>query len=412
MKMKHVVVVGAGFGGIRTAKSLAQADVKVTVIDKRNYHLFQPLLYQVSTAGLSVDDIAYPVRAMLKDFKNIHFHMAEVTHIDFDTKCVIGNAEQISYDYLVLAPGGMTNYFGMDGIAKHSFGLKNLDEAVTIRNHILRKFEEATLEENPEKQRELLTFVVVGGGPTGVESAGALSELIYLVMAEEYHNIDFKQIRILLVEASDKLLAAMPEDLCEATKDILSKKNIEVRLNVQVADFNGEQLMLKGGETIQTQTVIWAAGVKAIDLLDRLNIQQDRLSRAIVNKTLQLPDHPEVFVIGDAAHFEQDGRPLPMVAPVAIQQADVAADNILNMISGKSLQQFTYKDVGNMATIGRNAAVVHIDGIKLKGFISWLLWSIIHIWRLIDFRNRTVVFLKWIWDYWFYERAVRIITRQ
>ncbi|XEQ92019.1 NADH dehydrogenase-like protein [Sporomusa carbonis] len=410
--MKHVVIVGAGFGGIRVAKVLARSDIKVTVIDKRNYHLFQPLLYQVSTAGLSVDDIAYPVRAILSNFPNVHFHMDEVINVDFAKQCVIGNMGSVDYDYLVLAPGGMTNYFGMESVAKHSYGLKNLDEAVSIRNHVLRKFEEAAFEENPDRQKALLTFVIVGGGPTGVESAGALSELIYHVMAKEYHNIDFTQVRIVLIEASDKLLAAMPQDLGEATRDILSEKNIEVRLNVQVADYNGEQLTLTGGETIQTHTVIWAAGVRAADLLDKLPVRQGHLCRAVVNEYLQLPEHPEVFVIGDASHFEQNGRPLPMIAPVAIQQADVAATNILNRINGKPLQRFVFKSVGNMATIGRNAAVVHIGNIKLKGFFAWLLWSVIHIWRLIDFRNRTVVFMKWIWDYLFYERAVRIITRQ
>ncbi|KYZ77758.1 pyridine nucleotide-disulfide oxidoreductase [Anaerosporomusa subterranea] len=410
--MKHVVIIGAGFGGIRAAKALARSDIQVTVIDKRNYHLFQPLLYQVSTAGLSVDDIAYPIRAIVKGLKNVQFNMDEVIDIDLNTRRVIGKNGITNYDFLVVATGGTTNYFGMKRVEEYSYGLKTLDEAVNIRNHILRKFEEASFEDNPDKQRALLTFVVVGGGPTGVEAVGALSELIHHVMAKEYRNIDFKQVRVVLVEATNKLLAAMPNDLSEATVYTLTKKNVQVRLGVQVADFDGEKLSLKGGEIINTHTVIWAAGVRAGDLINKLNIRQDHLQRAIVNEHLQAPDYPDVFIIGDAAHFEQNGIPLPMVAPVATQQADVAADNILNLISGKPLGQFAFKDVGNMATIGRNAAVLHIGPIKLKGFLAWLFWSLAHIWLLVDFRNRAVVFMKWIWDYLFYERAARIITRQ
>ncbi|MBC8015296.1 MAG: NAD(P)/FAD-dependent oxidoreductase [Sporomusaceae bacterium] len=407
----HVVVVGAGFGGIRAALALAKTGVEITLIDKYNYHLFQPLLYQVATAGLSVDDIAYPVRAIFREQKNVHFRLAEVTGVDFDRKSVMTDTGAIGYDYLVMAAGGMTNYFGMESVQKNGFGMKTLDESVVIRNHVLSMFELAAHEKDADKRRALLTFVVVGGGPTGVESAGALSELIYHILIKEYHTLNFKEVRIMLVEASDKLLAAMPESLREATVETLIRKHVEVRMCVQVIDYDGQRMSLKGGEVVPAYTLIWAAGVRAIDLLDKLNVEQASMRRAVVNEYLQLPNRPEVFVIGDAAQFIQDERPLPMVAPVAMQQADVAAKNIRSLMSGKELKKFVYKDVGNMATIGRNAAVVHMGSFKTHGFFAWSIWCFVHILRLINFRNRAVVFTKWIWDYFVYERAVRLITR-
>ncbi len=412
VKPPHVVIVGAGFGGIRTARALAKHEVKITLIDKYNYHLFQPLLYQVATAGLSVDDIAYPVRAIFRDQKNVDFRLAEVGDVDFENKVVTMNTGQIGYDYLVIAAGGMTNYFGMESMEKNGFGMKTLDESVMIRNHVLRMFELAAHEKDADKRRALLTFVIVGGGPTGVESAGALSELIYHVMVKEYHNLNFKEVRIMLVEASDKLLASMPEELRDATVETLIRKHVEVRMCVQVTDYDGEKMSLKGGEVIPTYTVVWAAGVKANSLMDTLNVEQASMRRAVVNEFLQLPTRAEVFVIGDAAQFIQGERPLPMVAPVAMQQADITAKNICSLIRGKELKKFVYKDVGNMATIGRNEAVVHMGKFKTHGFIAWAIWSFVHILRLIDFRNRAVVFVKWMWDYLVYERVVRIITRQ
>jgi NADH dehydrogenase len=409
---KQVVIIGAGFGGLRVSRVLAKANVQVTLVDKHNYHLFQPLLYQVATAGLSVDDIAYSTRAIVKNRKNVIFRMGEMTGLDFDSKTVLLDSGTLSYDYLVLATGGATNYFGLSSVEKHGFSMKSLDEAVTIRNHILYQFEQAAFEKDPDKRRALLTFVVVGGGPTGVESAGALSELIYLVMNKEYPNLNFKEVRIILVEASDKLFAAMPEELREAAVETLIRKYVEVRLCVQVIDYDGNFLFLKGGEVIPTRTVIWAAGVKAAPILSQLPIERDAMDRAIVNEYLQMPDHPEVFVIGDSARFEANGRPLPMVAPVAIQQAECTGKNIIHALTGKEPIKYAYHDVGNMATIGRNAAVVHIGKVKLKGFFAWFIWSVVHILRLIDFRNRFVVFMKWIWDYLFYDRLVRIITRQ
>jgi NADH dehydrogenase len=408
----HVIIIGAGFGGIHTAQGLAKSGAKITLIDKYNYHLFQPLLYQVATAGLSIDDIAYPVRAIFREQKNVDFRMAEVIGVDFESKIVTMNTGTIGYDYLVVAVGGMTNYFGMQSIEENGFGMKTLDESVNIRNHVLRMFELAAHEEDADKRRALLTFVIVGGGPTGVESAGALSELIYHVMIQEYHNMNFKEVRIMLVEASDKLLAAMPEELRNVTVETLIRKHVEVRLCVQVIEYDGQRMSLKGGEIVPTYTVVWAAGVKANELIEKLDVEQASMRRAIVNEYLQLPNRPEVFIIGDAAQFTQDGQPLPMVAPVAMQQADVTAKNIRSLIRGQKLKKFVYKDVGNMATIGRNAAVVHMGSFKIHGFIAWSIWSCVHILRLIGFRNRAVVFVKWMWDYLVYERIVRIITRQ
>jgi NADH dehydrogenase len=408
----HVIIIGAGFGGIHTAQGLAKSGAKITLIDKYNYHLFQPLLYQVATAGLSIDDIAYPVRAIFREQKNVDFRMAEVIGVDFESKIVTMNTGTIGYDYLVVAVGGMTNYFGMQSIEENGFGMKTLDESVNIRNHVLRMFELAAHEEDADKRRALLTFVIVGGGPTGVESAGALSELIYHVMIQEYHNMNFKEVRIMLVEASDKLLAAMPEELRNVTVETLIRKHVEVRLCVQVIEYDGQRMSLKGGEIVPTYTVVWAAGVKANELIEKLDVEQASMRRTIVNEYLQLPNRPEVFIIGDAAQFTQDGQPLPMVAPVAMQQADVTAKNIRSLIRGQKLKKFVYKDVGNMATIGRNAAVVHMGSFKIHGFIAWSIWSCVHILRLIGFRNRAVVFVKWMWDYLVYERIVRIITRQ
>lgn len=408
----RVVVVGGGFGGIRAALAVSKFGVKVTLIDRFNYHLFQPLLYQVATAGLSVDDIAYPIRAIVKERKNIDFRLAKVTGVDFEKKSVIMDTGSVDYDYLVIAAGGMTNYFGIKSVEANSFGMKTLDESVIIRNHILSMFELAAHEKDADKRRAFLTFVVVGGGPTGVESAGALSELIYHVLTKEYHHINFKEARIVLVEASDKLLAAMPESLREATVETLISKRVEVRMCVQVTDYDGQRLTLKGGEVIPTNTVVWGAGVRAIDLMDNLGIEQGSMRRAVVNEYLQVPNHPEAFVIGDAAHFMQDERPLPMIAPVAMQQADVAAKNINNLLKNKELKAFKYKDVGSMATIGRNAAVVQMGNFKTHGFFAWVIWCFVHVLRLINFRNRAVVFSKWVWDYLVYERVVRIITRK
>jgi len=412
VKKPHIIIVGAGFGGIQVAKLLANTAAQITIIDKHNYHLFQPLLYQVATAGLSEKDIACPIRTIFRDQKNIEFHMDEVTNIDLvDNQVITITGHQIPFDYLVVATGSTNNFFGMESLAKNALCVKTLGQSVATRDHIIKMFELAAHEPDPEKRHSLLTFVVVGGGPTGVECAGALSELIHFVLAKEYHNLNFKEVRIMLVEASDALLPVMPLDLQEATVEILIRKHIEVRLLVQVSGFDGNTLLLKGGEVIPTHTVIWAAGVCATKLLDNLKQEQDRAHRVIVNEYLHIQNKAEVFIIGDAAHFEQDNSPLPMVAPVAIQQAGVVAQNIISLMNGRPLQKFVYRPVGTMATIGRNAAVVNIGKFKSQGFIAWIIWSLMHVLRLVHFRNRTVVFMKWIWEYLTYDRVEHVINR-
>jgi len=406
-----VVIVGAGFGGLRVARALRRAPVQVVLVDRNHYHLFQPLLYQVATAGLEPEEIAKPARAILRGQKNFDFRMIEVTRVDFAAKRLDTTAGPIAYDFLVLAPGGETNFFGLASLQRHGLGLKDIPDAITIRNHVLTCFEQAMLEPDAEKRRALLTFIVVGGGPTGVEMAGALSELIRLVLVKDYPRLNIKDVRILLLEATDKLLPALPERLREAAGKTLWRKYVEVRFGATVADFDGRQARLKSGEIIPAQTVIWAAGVRAAPLTATLGLAPARQGRIAVEPTLQLAGHPEVFIIGDAAYREQDGEPLPMVAPVAIQMGESVARNIARQLRGQPLEPFRYHDQGTLATIGRNAAVAHVFGLQLSGFPAWVMWLVVHIIQLIGFRNKLFVLLNWAWDYFFYERAARLITR-
>ena len=403
--------MGAGFGGLRVARALRRAPVQVILLDRNNYHLFQPLLYQVATAGLEPEQIAKPVRSILRGQKNFDFRMVEVTAVDLVQRRLETNAGPIAYDFLVLAPGGETNFFGLETVAKHGLGLKDIPDAVAIRNHVLTCFEQAMLEADPEQRRARLTFIVVGGGPTGVEMAGALSELIRLVLVKDYPRLNIKDVRILLLEATDRLLAAMPERLREAAGKTLWRKYVEVRFGATVADYDGIRIRLKSGEIIPAHTVIWAAGARAAGLNDRLGLATARQGRIAVEPTLQVAGHPEVYVIGDAAYRETNGVPLPMVAPVAIQMAETVARNIVRTLRGRPLREFRYRDQGTLATIGRNAAVAHVFGLQLSGFPAWVMWLVVHIIQLIGFRNKLFVLLNWAWDYFFYERAARLITR-
>jgi NADH dehydrogenase len=384
----------------------------VTLVDKNNYHLFQPLLYQVASAGLSPDEIARPVRAIIENEGNADFHFGEVTSIDFTAKQVQTALGAVPYDYLVLAVGSDNNFFGMQDVAENSLTLKSIPDALSIRNQLLRQFELASLETDPAIRRRLLTFVIVGGGPTGIESAGALSELFLNVLKKDYPRLDFSEVRIILLEASDRLLSMMPVEQGEYAGKILRKHNVDVRCGAVVSDYDGETVTLKNGETIETGALIWAAGVRANPMLDRLGLKQDRSGRVIVNSTLQVPDHPEIFVIGDAASFPgPDGKPLPMVAPVAIQQAKIVVDNIMKLVQGQPLNAFEYHDPGILATIGRHHAVAYISGIKFRGYLAWLVWLVVHIMQLIGFRNRVVVLVDWAWQYIFYDRALRLIEQ-
>jgi NADH dehydrogenase len=406
-----VVVVGAGFGGLRVARALRRAPVQVVLVDRNNYHLFQPLLYQVATAGLEPEEIAKPARAIFRGQKNFDFRMVDVTRVDLAAKRLETSTGPMSYDILVLAPGGETNFFGLESMQRHGLGLKDIPDAIEIRNHVLTCFEQAMLEPDAERRRALLTFIVVGGGPTGVEMAGALSELIRLVLVKDYPRLNIKDVRILLLEATDRLLPALPERLREAAGKTLWRKYVEVRFGATVADYDGRHARLKSGEVIPAQTVIWAAGVRASSLNAALGLPAARQGRIPVEPTLQVTGHPEVFIIGDAAYREQDGEPLPMVAPVAIQMGQSVARNITRQLRGQPLEPFRYRDQGTLATIGRNAAVAHVFGLKLSGFPAWVMWLVIHIIQLIGFRNKLFVLLNWAWDYFFYERAARLITR-
>ena len=405
-----VVVVGGGFGGLRAARALRRAPVDVVLVDRHNYHLFQPLLYQVATAGLEPEQIAKPVRAILRGQANFEFRMTEVTGLNSGAKRLATGDGAIAYDYLILAVGGETNYFGLESVSRHGFGLKDIPEAIRIRNHVLHAFERAMLEHDPERRRAELTFIVVGGGPTGVEMAGALSELIRLVLVKDYPRLNMKDVRVLLVEATDRLLGPMPARLREAAAETLWRKHVEVRFGATVADYDGERVLLKSGEVIPARTLVWAAGVQAVSLTTRLGLPTGRQGRIPVADTLEVPGHPGVYVIGDAAYLEVDGQPLPMMAPVAIQMAETAAQNIGRQVAGELPLAFRYRDPGSLATIGRNAAVAYIRGIAFTGFPAWVVWLVVHIMQLIGFRNKLFVLLNWAWDYFFYERAARLIT--
>ncbi len=408
--LPHVVIVGAGFGGLRAARRLANLPVRVTVIDRHNYHLFQPLLYQVASAGLSAADIAFPIRSALRRQKNIQFLLAQVQQIDLPNRRLLTTAGEVSYDYLILAVGGQTHYFGQDGLARHAFGLKTLADADAIRNHVLSLFERAAYESDPQRRAAMLTFVVAGGGPSGVETAGALAELIRLGLSRDFPNLDFSGARVLLLEAADHLLPAMPLDLEVAAEQALRQKGVEVLLGARVESYDGETVALANGENIPARTLIWVAGIRAVDLAQNLPVEHASAGRVRVQPTLQLPQYPEVFVIGDAAYLEDEqGKPLPMVAPVAIQQADAAVQNLDRLLKGQPLQAFRYHNPGLIATIGRNQAVAWIGRLRLRGFLAWLMWVVVHVFQLIGIRNRLVVMINWVWDYFLYERALRLI---
>ena len=412
-KLPHVVIVGAGFGGLETAQRLRNAPVQITLIDRQNYHLFQPLLYQVAIAGLVPSQIAYPLRTIFRKQKNLAFQMGEVTSIDFERRYVRSNGSVIAYDYLVLAVGGRTNFFGLSGVEENGFQLKSIEDATSTRNHLLRTFERASREVDPEVRKALLTFVVVGGGPTGVETAGALAELITHVLAKDYPHMDLSEVRVLLVEAIGTVMLAYPDELRKATVKLLEDKKVEILLNTRLTDFNGRRITLADGRHIDAFTLIWTAGVRAAEITDRLGVPQATAGRVRVGPTLQLPQHPEVFVIGDAAYVEDVNRqPLPMLATVAQQQAKAAAWNLRRLLKGEELEPFRYKDPGLLATIGRNAAVARIWGLSFSGFIAWVIWVGLHIFRLIGFRNRVAVLINWAWDYFFYDNQVRLITRE
>lgn len=410
MTRKRVAIVGMGFGGVRAARALAGSNLDVLLIDRNNYHLFQPLLYQVASAGLEQESIAYSIRAMTRNWPNTRFQLSEVSSIDFDQRLIQTSAGEVSYDYLVLGAGSATNFFGLTTVQQHAFDLKALADAEVLRNQVLYCFERAVTEPDPARKRSLMTFVIVGGGPTGVEFAGALIELVNYVLAKDYPELGTHLARVVLVEATDRLLAAMPEKLGMYTLQKLRSMSVEVLLNAQVTDADGERVLLHDGAVIPAHTLVWSAGVKAAPLAATLQTAHAGGGRIPVQSDLSLPEHPEVFVIGDMTWLEQDGKVLPMIAPVAMQMGIYAGRAILAREAGQPLPPFSYRDKGSMATIGRNAAVASAFGMSLKGYPAWLAWLLLHVYYLIGFRNRIVVLLNWVWYYWFHERQVRLIT--
>jgi NADH dehydrogenase len=415
----HVVIVGGGFGGLYAAQSLARLPVRVTVIDRRNFHLFQPLLYQVATGRLSPGDIASPLRAILSRQKNTQVLLGNVQDIDPQAQTVLlERGESISYDSLIVATGVSYNYFGNDHWAAIAPGMKTVEDALEVRRRIFTAFEAAEKETDPKKRAALLRFVIVGGGPTGVELAGALAELAFQTMKSDFRNIDTSETEILLVEGMDRVLPPFPVELSAEAKRSLERMGVTVLTNTLVTKIDGDELTLRQGQqdsTLEASTVLWAAGVKASKmgkvLAERTDAELDRAGRVVVEPDLSIPNYPNIFVIGDLAHFAHQGdRPLPGVAPVAMQAGQYVAKLIGQRLAGKSLPAFTYKDSGSLAIIGRNEAVVNLGWMKLSGFPAWLLWLFVHIYYLIEFDNKLVVMTQWAWNYLTRKQGVRLIT--
>jgi NADH:quinone reductase (non-electrogenic) len=405
----RVVIVGAGFGGLWAARAFAGTPFQVTLIDRNNYHTFLPLLYQVAAAELEPEEIVYPVRSILRPIDNVEFLLGDVRRVDFTARVVEANALAVPYDYLILAAGSTSHFFGVAGAAEHAFPLKTLDDAVRLRNHILCCFERAVQDPSPERRRQRLTFAVVGGGPTGAEFAGALAELLRGPLPRDYPGLDFREAQVLLLEAAEMLLAGLPERLGRYALDRLRAMGVNVRLRATVSQVDAGAVRLSDGTCLPTETVIWTAGVRGEPSAAGWGLPTDRAGRVAPLPTLQVAGHPEVYVIGDLARVEKDGRPLPMIAPVAIQQGETAAENIRRQWTGEAPRTFHYRDRGMMATIGRNAAVAHLAGRTFTGFPAWLLWLGVHLLKLIGFRNRLFVLTNWAWDYFLFERTVRLI---
>ncbi|HLZ08277.1 MAG TPA: NAD(P)/FAD-dependent oxidoreductase, partial [Chloroflexota bacterium] len=406
----RVVVVGAGFGGLSVVRGLSGAAADVLVVDRHNYHTFQPLLYQVATAGLEPEDIAHPIRRNLRGFRNVSFRLATVAGVDLANKRLQTDVGPITYDFLVLAAGSQTNYFGVS-LAEKAFGLKDLSEAIDLRNHLLVCYERALDETDPARRQALLTFVIAGGGPTGVELAGALAELTRVVLARDYPEVDVNDTRVILVEGLTTLITTFDPKLQAVAIRELGKKGVKVKLGAQIKSYDGRTIHLSDGSVIQSRTLVWAAGVRAADLGSTLGMTLTRGGRVPVEATLQVIGHPDVYVVGDLAGFDALGQQLPMVAPVAIQQGAHVANNLRRQLAGRPLLNFAYRDRGSMATIGRNEAVAQIGRFRFTGFPAWIVWLTLHLVQIISVRNRILILVNWIWDYLFFDRAVRLITR-
>jgi NADH:ubiquinone reductase (H+-translocating) len=427
-KRKRVVIVGGGFGGLEAAKSLAGVNVEVVVVDRANYHLFQPLLYQVAMAGLSPADIASPIRAILSEQENVRVVLGDVKRIDLDGRLVHFDGESLSYDWLILAVGAQTSYFGHDEWEAHAPGLKTVEDALEIRRRVLFAFEQAERSVSARERRKLLTFVVIGGGPTGVELAGSVAELANRVVARDFRTIDPGDAKVVLVEAGPRILPWFSEDLSQSAVEQLGELGVDVKTRAMVVAIDEDGVELEGAGAadelpglgsgkehtrIASQTVLWGAGVRGNDLARSLGVDLDPQGRVVVESDCTLPGRREVFAIGDMARFEEDGKPLPGVSPVALQQARYVARIIrweIDAGEAPARKPFRYFDKGSMATIGRSRAIASARGIKMRGFIAWLAWLFIHLVYLVGFRNRVVVLLNWTWSYLSYQRGARLIT--
>jgi NADH:ubiquinone reductase (H+-translocating) len=408
MQLPRVLVIGGGFAGLTAVRKLARAKVEVTLVDRSNHHLFQPLLYQVATAGLAAPSIAAPLRHILRKHRNVTVLMGEVTGIDPAARRVQLGKRALDYDYLLVASGATHAYFGHDAWEKFAPGLKTLDDAFVIRRRILEAFERAEATPSEKERDSCLTFAVIGGGPTGVELAGTLAEIARHTLANEFRHIDSRKARVLLIEAGPRVLSTFDEGLSHKAREQLERLGVEVHIGKAVTEI-GDGFLVFGGERIPARTILWAAGVAASPLAKSLGAELDRAGRVRVAKDLSLPAHPEVFVAGDLASVEQDGKPVPGVAQAAKQMGAEAARGILARIAGHGTGSFRYRDLGALATIGRHSAIAQLPTLRLSGILAWWFWLVLHIYFLIEFRSRLIVLINWAWSYFTYARGARII---
>ncbi|WP_417856289.1 NAD(P)/FAD-dependent oxidoreductase [Xanthomarina gelatinilytica] len=410
----RIVIVGGGFAGVSLVKQFANKKVQIVLLDKRNYHTFQPLLYQVSSSGLEPDSIAYPLRKIIKKHDNIFFRLAEVSTIDPKSQQLITDIGSLSYDYLVIATGTKTNYFGNKAIETNSMPMKNVPQALNIRSLILQNFEKATIANSLEEREALLNFVIVGGGPTGVELAGAIAELKNHILPRDYHDLNAKDMQIHLLEGSSRVLPPMSEHASKKALEFLEKLGVIVHCNTFVKDYNGLVVSTNNGLILETETLIWAAGVTGnpVQGLDA-NVLVDKANRYHVNRYNQIIGYNNIFALGDIAYMKTERYPKghPQVAQPAIQQGKLLGKNLIKLIEGKPLKAFEYRDKGSMATIGRNKAVVDLKAYKFAGFFAWFVWMFVHLMSLVGFRNRVVVFFNWTYNYINFDKAARLIIR-
>ncbi|WOD44013.1 NAD(P)/FAD-dependent oxidoreductase [Hwangdonia lutea] len=410
----RIIIIGGGFAGIALARKLSKQEVQVVLLDKNNYHTFQPLLYQVSTGGLEPDSIAYPIRKVLKNFSNFHFRLANVTQIDAENNTVITDIGNLKFDYLVVASGSKTNFFGNAEVEKHSMAMKTIPQSLNLRSLILENFEDALLTSDLNERNALMNFVIVGGGPTGVELAGALAEIKKGILPKDYPDLDTRSVQINVIQSSDSILKGMSEKASEKAEDFLEKLGVNVWKNLRVTNYDGKTVTTNTDLVFETATVIWAAGVKGalIKGLDAADFVT-RSNRLLVNSFNQVKGYKHIFAVGDIACMVTEEFPngLPMMAQPAIQQGKQLGDNMLRLIEGKPLQPFVYTDKGTMATIGRNKAVVDLKRFKFQGVFAWYIWMFVHLFFLIGFRNRMVVFVNWVYNYVRFDREARLIIR-